>query len=376
MIAARAAPPFRPTILDRYMLAELSGPFLFGLSAFTVIFAATQMLQIGRLVSEEHVSVWAAVEMFLWYLPGDVVLVIPIALLLGTLLAIARLSSESEINAMKTAGITFVRIIAPLVFAGLVMSAITYALQEGVVPYANDRLATIQNEAINHSSAFNRDLTVAAPLPGGGRQVTIATAYDPRTQALQHVTLVQYDRAGTPTQVIFADAAFFSANQWMLQNARMYRFNPDGSITYEPQVPKQEVDLGENPTEIVKRISHDDPQQMSRAQIAAIIATGQLTEVELRRYDMVFQEKLAQPFACFVFVLIAVPFALRSIRGGGSTSLGFGVAVAIVFIYYVVMTVFSYVGEALPSFAALWAWMPNLIFTIIGVARLRRAAAI
>jgi lipopolysaccharide export system permease protein len=374
--AAKAMPAFRPTILDRYMLAELSGPFFFGLSAFTVIFAATQMLSIGRLVSEQHVSLWDAVAMFLWYLPGDVVLVIPIALLLGTLLAIARLSGESEINAMKTSGITFMRIIAPLLFAGLVMSVVTYALQEGVVPYANDRLTTIQNEAINHSSAFSRDLTVAAPLPGGGRQMTIATGYDPQTQALQHVTLVQYDRAGTPTQVIFADAAIFSANQWTMLNARQYRFASDGTIFSEPKVPHEEVDLGENPTDIVKRISHDDPMQMSRAQIAAIIATGQLTEDELRKYVMVFQQKLAQPFACFVFVLIAIPFALRSIRGGGSASLGFGLAVLIVFIYYVVMTVFSYIGEALPSMTALWAWMPNLIFTIIGVARLRRVAAI
>jgi lipopolysaccharide export system permease protein len=374
--AAKAMPAFRPTILDRYMLAELSGPFFFGLSAFTVIFAATQMLQIGRLVSEQHVSLWDAVTMFLWYLPGDVVLVIPIALLLGTLLAVARLSSESEINAMKTSGITFMRIIAPLLFAGLVLSAVTYALQEGVVPYANDRLTEIQNEAINHSSAFGRDLTVAAPLPGGGRQVTIATAYDPGTRALEHVTLVQYNRAGVATQIIFADAALFSANRWTLQNARNYRFDPDGTIISEPQVALQEVDLGENPTDIVKRISHDDPQQMSRAQIAGIIATGQLTEAELRKYEMFYQEKLAQPFACFVFVLIAVPFALRSIRGGGSTSLGFGLAVAIVFIYYVVMTVFSYVGESFPSLAALWAWTPNLIFTIIGVARIRRVAAI
>jgi lipopolysaccharide export system permease protein len=375
-VSAGKAPAFRPTILDRYMLAELSGPFFFGLSAFTVIFAATQMLNIGRLVSEQHVSVWDAVTMFLWYLPGDVVLVIPIALLLGTLLAVARLSSESEINAMKTSGITFMRIIAPLLFAGFVMSAVTYALQEGVVPYANDRLATIQNEAINHSSAFSRDLTVGTPLPGGGRQVTIATGYDPQTKALQHVTLVQYDRAGAPMQVIFAGAALFSANRWTLRDARQYRFAEDGTIISEPKVPYEEVDLGENPTDILKRISHDDPTQMSRAQIAAIIATGQLTEEDLRKYVMVFQEKLAQPFACFVFVLIAVPFALRSIRGGGSASLGFGLAVAIVFIYYVVMTVFSYIGEALPSLAALWAWMPNLIFTAIGVARLRRAAAI
>lgn len=358
------------------MLSELAGPFAFGLSAFTLILAATNLLEIGRLVSEDAVPLWTAIALFVWQLPGEIVLVIPMALLLGTLLAVQRLSGESEINAMKTSGITFLRISAPLLVAGLALSFVTYALQEGVVPFANDRVAELENAALNRTSAFNRDLTVSAPLPGGGRQVTIATAYDPSGQALLHVTLIQYDRAGAATQIIFADQAQFSANQWLLHDVSAYRFNADGTTISEPNVAEQEVDLGEKPTDIVKRISHDDPQEMSRAQIAAIIETGQLTETELRKYVTVYQQKLAQPFACFVFVLIAIPFGLRGIRGGGSTSIGFGLAVIIVFSYYVVMTVFSYIGEALVALAPLWAWTPNLIFTAIGVARIRRAAAV
>jgi lipopolysaccharide export system permease protein len=89
-----------------------------------------------------------------------------------------------------------------------------------------------------------------------------------------------------------------------------------------------------------------------------------------------YQEKLARPFACFVFILIAIPLGLRSFRSSGSTSLGFGLSLLIVFIYYVVMTVCSFVGEAFVGSALLWAWMPNLLFTAIGLVRLRRAAQI
>ncbi|MBV9277324.1 MAG: LptF/LptG family permease, partial [Candidatus Eremiobacteraeota bacterium] len=62
-------------------------------------------------------------------------------------------------------------------------------------------------------------------------------------------------------------------------------------------------------------------------------------------------------------------------RGGGSTSLGFGMAVAIVFVYYIVATVFSYIGDAVLVIAPIAAWMPNLVFTYLGVQRLRRVAA-
>ena len=94
------------------------------------------------------------------------------------------------------------------------MSFVTYFLQEGVVPYAEDQLTEIENGVINHVSAFNRDLTVSAPFPGGGRQVTIATAYEPNARALLHVTLIQYDNHNDARQIVFADRAEFSADKW------------------------------------------------------------------------------------------------------------------------------------------------------------------
>lgn len=356
------------------MLTELAGPFGFGLSAFTLIFAATELLNIGKLVSNEHAPIWAAVLVFAWSLPADIVLVIPMALLLGTLLAVQRLSGESEITALKAAGVTFARIVAPLLAVGILMSFVTYYLQESVVPYANDQLTEIENTVINHVSAFNRDLTVSAPLPGGGRQVTIATAYEPHSRALLHVTLIQYDNHNDARQIVFADRADFSADKWTLENSSVYRFNADGTTTAEPHIAQQEVEIGEKPTDLVKRMSNDDPENMSRFEIAEVVRSGQLTQNELRKYVTTYQEKLARPFACFVFILIAIPFGLRPIRSSGSTSLGFGLSLAIVFVYYVVMTICSFAGQAFLTLAAFWAWMPNILFTAIGLVRLRRAA--
>ena len=372
--AHRAPVRLHLLILDRYMLTELGGPFIFGLSAFTLIFAAASILNIGKLVSNDHAPLWAAIEVFVWSLPNTIVLVIPMALLLGTLLTMQRLSGDNEITAMKAGGIAIVRIVAPLLVAGLAMSFIMLFLQEEAVPFAQDQEAYLINEVIN-SSAFGNDLTVHAPLPGGGQQVTIATGYEPHSQALLKVTLIQYNRDNEPTQVVFADRARFEAERWLLDNVSTYRFSPDGT-TYLEHAATTEVEIGQTPTEIVKRLTHGDPEQMSRAQIMDLIRSGQLTMGELRKYATAYNEKLARPFACFVFTLIALPFGLRAIRGGGGgTSLGFGMAVAIVFVYYVVATFFSYVGDAKLYLAPIAAWMPNLIFTYLGVRRLRKVAA-
>ncbi|MFN2528386.1 MAG: LptF/LptG family permease [Candidatus Baltobacteraceae bacterium] len=363
-----------PAILDRYMLSELGGTFFFGLAAFALILAAADILQIERLVATEHAPLWAAIEVFLWQLPGIFVLAIPMALLLGTLLCMQRLSGESEIIAMKAGGINFTRIIAPLLIAGVFMSLVMLFLQEAVVPLASDAQTYLLNDVIKHQSAFSRDLTVSAPLPGGGRQMTVARSID-KSGGLLKVTLIQYNAQGEPTQILFADRAVFTTDRWQLENVSTYRFAPDGTIDSEPHVPITQVDIGQKPTELIKRATHDNPQDMSRAQIADIIRSGQLNESELRKYTATYHQKLALPFSCFVFMLIAIPFGVRATRGGGSASIGFGLAVAIVFVYYIVLSVFSFIGDASLMFAPIAAWLPNLLFTYLGVQRLRKAAA-
>src|SRR5580692_7307866 len=149
------------------------------------------------------------------------------------------------------------------------------------------------------------------------------------------------------------------------------RWKTPASIVSTPTAPRWP-----NPSNLVKRMSNDDPENMSRSEIADVVRSGQLTQNEVRKYVTTYQEKLARPFACFVFILIAIPLGLRSIRSSGSTSFGFGLSLAIVFVYYVVMTICSFAGEAFLAYAPVWAWMPNLLFTAIGLVRLRRAALV
>jgi len=78
-------------ILDRYMVTELGGPFLFGISAFTAMFVAGELLNIARLISEEHASIWAAAKYFFYTLPETLILTFPMSMLLAVLLAVCLL---------------------------------------------------------------------------------------------------------------------------------------------------------------------------------------------------------------------------------------------------------------------------------------------
>ena len=356
-------------------MTEFSGPFVLGLAAFTLIFVATQILAIGKLVTEQHASLAAAIEYFLWDMPQFLLLVVPMAMLFGTLLTMQRLSGESEITAMMAGGISLQRIIVPLAVVGFVVSLVALFVQEAIVPLANDRAAYIREEVIEHLSPAASNLTVVTPLPGGGKQVTIAGALDPLTQSLLNVTVLRYDNKSRLGEMIVSGQARYELQSWTFQNATTYQFGIGGDVTGTLQSPTLIVDIGEKPNQVAKRnFSTQDPENLSRAEIASTLETGALSDAQRRSFAATYEAKLARPFSSLVFVLFAAPLGLRRVRGGG-TPLGFGLAVVIVFVYYVITTLFLSIGSAATWLAGIAAWTPILIFGAIGVWLLRRATA-
>jgi lipopolysaccharide export system permease protein len=368
--------PLRVTILDRYLVSELGGPALFGAAAFTLIFVATQFLAIGRLVSQQNVPLLVAIEYFLWEMPAYLLDVVPMAMLFGTLLSIGRLSSESEITALKAGGISLIRMFLPLAVVGLVVSFAALIVQEALVPLANDQAAYLQETAIEHVSPAGSNLSAVTNLAGGGKQVTIAGGLDAATQTLLNVTVLRYDSKQTIQEMIVSKRAHYDAPTWQFQDATTYHFS-DGDVSDKMVTPGTlSVDIGERPSEMAKHaLQANDPENLSRSEIKNALDNANLSEPQRRLFSATYAAKLARPFTSLVFVLFAFPLGMRRIRGGGA-ALGFGLALLIVFVYYVITTIALSIGSLALPLAGIAAWTPNALFSLIGLWLLRRASAI
>mgnify|MGYP000108007809 CR=1 FL=1 len=89
-------------ILDKYILKEFIGPFLFGVCAFTAVFIGTGTLyRIANLINQYGASPWAAFRVFVLAIPSIIVITFPMSVLLGSLMAFGRLSSSSEMIVMR-----------------------------------------------------------------------------------------------------------------------------------------------------------------------------------------------------------------------------------------------------------------------------------
>ncbi|MGA2391791.1 MAG: LptF/LptG family permease [Candidatus Lustribacter sp.] len=368
--------PLHVTILDRYLVTELTGPVLFGAAGFTLIFVATQLLAIGRLVSQENLSLWIAIEYFLWQMPSFLLDVIPMAMLFGMLLTMGRLSGDSEITALKAGGVSLARMFLPLAVVGLGVSFFALVMQEALVPLANDRAAYLRESAIEHVSPAASNLSAVTDLPGGGKQVTIAGGLDAPTQTLINVTVLQYDADQELKAMIVSKRAHYDPPTWNFEDATTYHFNA-GDVSEKMVTPGTlSVDIGERPSEIAKRsLQANDPENLSRGEIKNALDNATLSDSQRRLFTATYASKLARPFSAFVFVLFAFPLGIRRIRGGGA-ALGFGLALVIVFVYYVIMALALSFGSLALWLAGIAAWTPNALFSLIGLWLLRRASAV
>jgi lipopolysaccharide export system permease protein len=308
-------------------------------------------------------------------MPSFLLDVIPMAMLFGTLLSMGRLSGDSEITALKAGGVSLARMFLPLAVVGLAVSLFALLMQEAIVPLANDRAAYLRESAIEHLSPAASNLEAVTDLPGGGKQVTIAGGLDASTQTLLNVTVLRYDAKQRLDEMIVSERARYEPPEWTFQNATTYQFAA-GDVTGTLVSPTLAVDIGERPSEIAKRnLQANDPENLSRSEIKNALNNATLSDHQRKLFTATYASKLARPFSAFVFVLFAFPLGMRRIRGGGA-ALGFGLAFAIVFVYYVILTVALSVGSLALPLAGIAAWTPNALFSLIGLMLLRRASAV
>lgn len=353
------------------MVQTLGGPFLFGLAAFTLLFVAGELLNIARLVSEEHASLLAAGKYFVYTLPATLVLTFPMSMLLAVLLAMSRLSGDSEITAMRAGGVSVYRIAAPMVAVGLAASLVGLWFQELIVPTATTKAEEIlRSEIQSGGTQILTDQIVNTSLPNGDRQLTMAQGFDPKKDELQNTTIEVF-RGSTPLSLLFAPRGAYHGNSWKFFDATEYVLDPCCERIDNPQL---SIDIGADPGQLIEQ--GKQPEDMSRAEIRTLLQ-GDVKTKDASRYArllVTYHSKLARPFACLVFALLAIPLGIRPQRS--SSGAGFGISIAIVFAFYVVTTICLAIGQSNPSTSLVMAWLPNVVFSLTGIWLLRQAASV
>jgi lipopolysaccharide export system permease protein len=133
----------KPQILDRYILRNHIGPYIFGLSIITFIFVMDFIFKYLDLFIGKGVDFFVVLEFFALSLGHMFALIIPMAVMPATLMAFGQLAAENEITAMKASGISLYRMILPVLMAAAILSAGLVYYNNFILPESNHRLMNL-----------------------------------------------------------------------------------------------------------------------------------------------------------------------------------------------------------------------------------------
>jgi lipopolysaccharide export system permease protein len=353
-------------LLDRYLWRQLRDLFAFGVAVFTTLLLVNHLFELARRVLNQEIALSVALELLAYKLPYFLAYGFPMAMLLAALLAMGRLSDGQEITAMRTSGISLTRIAASIMAAGLLVSVLTFVLNEGVAPRADERYRRAIAVALHAPSAAEQRDVLFRELQEGVESVYFVRRFLKDQGRMEGVVVNQFE-GGALNRVIVAAEGRYVSGVWEFRRGTMYVFT--GGTTVVTQFDQLRVGLTQTPQEIA--LPQRDPSEMSIQELRRYIDVLRRSGEPVARYTAQVHFKLAVPLSAALFALLAVPLGLRPHRSG--TSIGLGLTFLVLIGYYIISAAALPLGENGRLHPAVAGWLPDLVLGVVGVALLRRA---
>lgn len=362
----------RLRILDRYIFQEVVFAFLFAICAFTAVFIGSGTLfKIARYITDYGASLSSVVKIFVYGLPAIIMWTFPMSMLLATLLTFGRLSSSSEITAMKSCGISFSRIAAPAIFLGMIVTICAILFNEHIVPWANTSYNNVVYYEIQGNTELkSQDHIIVKEFSGETMERLIyAREYKAQDEILEGVTMQVLNEEGKVTHVENATYAEWRDEKWIMHDGMIYDLS-DEQRTHTMKFDQQILPVKASPRQIVRE--QKKPEELTMSELKAQIAIMKSQYVNTNKLETELYQRVTVPMASLIFALIGVPLGLQPTRT--PSSVGFALSVVIIFLYYAVMTLANAIGRS-GAIAPMYAvWIPNIIGLISGFILIYRAS--
>ena len=369
--------------MDRYITIEFLQPFLFGVVTFSsVLVSVGALFDLVRKVVEAGLPITVAIHVFLLQLPQFVFYAFPMSTLLAALMTYSRLSSDSELIALRSCGVSIYRLVVPAIVLSFIITGVTFLFSEQVVPAATYEANQTLDRALKKDQPTFQEHNIFYPecqdkkQSDGSKVKTLsrlfyADQFDGKR--MKGLTIVDLSQSG-PKQIVVADTAKWNQDQktWDFFDGTIYLVAPDRSYRDIIRFEHQQIHLPRAPLDLTEQSRDYGEMNIAQAREQLEIISLGGDEQKIRKLEVRIQQKIAKPFVCIVFGLVGSALGTKPQRSGRATS--FGISVVVIFAYYLldfISGAFGQVGILSPLVAA---WLPNLFGFVAGGLLLMRAA--
>lgn len=371
------------SVMDRYLATELIPPFLFGVGIFAALGVSVgAIFDMIRRVVDYGLPVSLAIEVILLKFPEWLAYSFPMSVLLATLMTYSRLAADSELVALRGCGVSIYRLVLPAVVLCFMVTGLTFAFNELIVPAANHRAANTLARAFDESRPSFQEKDILYQEFGevktedGDREEMLKRIFYARRfdgEEMKGLTILDFSREGL-SQIVSAQRANWDVERsnWKFFDGTIYAVSADGSFRSIAKFDEQELQLSRKPLDLASR--RRDYNEMNIAQSLEYVDLLEQSgnQRRLRELRVRIQQKIALPFICVAFGLVGAALGSTLRRTGRSTS--FAVSILLIFTYYLTAFTTGAIAQVGMISPFLGAWLPNLLGLTAGIFLLVRAA--
>ena len=358
------------SVMNLYIIKELILPFLFGMGIFTSLgLSIGAVFELIRKVTDSGLPWIVAAKIMLLRMPEFVVFAFPMSILLATLMTYSRLSSDSELIALRSIGVNIYRLILPAIAFSLCVVATTFWFNNFVAPAASYEAALTLKKALGEtrpdfetSNILFPEYAEVATEDGDSREVLTRLFYAERFDGQEMTNLTVLDRSRRPVnQIVVAKSARWNVaeNIWDFYDGTIYLVGADGSYNNIVRFEHQTLALPKAALDITKKSRKTTEMNYFQAREYLELIRPGSDEQRIRKWEVRIHEKIAVPFACLVFAMIGAVLGVQPQDSGKATS--FGICIGLIFGYYILSFISSSLGISGAVAPWLAAWLPNFI---------------
>ncbi len=363
-------------LVHRYLFREITVPFLLGLSLFTFVLLIARLLKLIELVVNRGLPPTIVLRLLTYIMPAFLEVTMPMAMLLAILVAFGRMSADSEIIALRSAGLSLYQLAPPVIVFAILATLGTGALSMSARPWGNRMLrSALYDIARTRASAGLKAQVFNDEFPG---LVIYTDRVDPTTDRLEHV-LISDERDPRQRNTIFAREGLMISDReaqtvtLRLVDGWMHTLDASARAEYKTDFRSYDVNLDLRQTLAEKRRRDGDPKEMTLPQLRRAIRektdAGETYDAEL----VELHRKFSIPFACMVFALVGMPLGIQPARAVNSRA--FSISLGLIFVYYILLSTGQALAERGLVPALVGLWVPNVVFGVLGAYLFNRAAA-
>ncbi len=356
--------------IDRYIIKKFLGTYFFSIALIMAIATIFDFNERIDKFSSSHAR-WDEIvfDYYLNFIPYLANLFSALFVFISVIFFTAKLADNSEIIAMRSAGMSFKRLLRPYMISAAIIASLSFALGAFVIPHGNvERLRFVQQYIHKRkvNTADNVQLQVDTGVVAFIQHFDngTKTGYNFSLDKFRDKKLVSHLTASTIQYDTLAKKRYL----WRISDYEVRTLH--GMREHISRGGRRDSLIMMEPTDFM--YSRDQQETLTSPELSEFIAKQSLRGASnLSLFEVEYHKRMAAPFAAFILTVIGVSLSCRKRKGGMGLSLGIGLALSFSYILFQTISSTFAINAGWPPLLS--AWIPNIIFSFAALALYRKA---